>query len=301
MTIPHATFLFNRHPVKPACNNHNTNGVNGQQDDNNNNNGGGRPAPAVTPTAPHHPTASLLPGTNEPPTSTTNTDMTLQYGGGAGSTIVGQKWHIVGFNSAPVLHALLSEGAGTGAEDVENADGNTIYAAAAEDNQKEIDCCITDLFKDYQHLSFQQAIRQPQPEPDLPDLPHRHHQGHQHQQHQEEQKQKTDTPKRTRKKTIPPLDYVCKLCNKTGHWMEDCDYYRPHTIVLHPTPRSTPATGTGTGTTTGTQDDIPPPPPNYLCRLCMVPGHWIDQCARFTPKCSGALKGRSNRSPHHGR
>lgn len=90
----------------------------------------------------------------------------------------------------------------------------------------------------------------------------------------------------------PPKDYICKLCSVPGHWLKDCHLFEP---------RDGPgAAARGSGHTrtssmsslpTGTSSSVigggrgqPPPPGNYICRLCGVPGHWIEQCIKFQPK-----------------
>jgi len=59
---------------------------------------------------------------------------------------------------------------------------------------------------------------------------------------------------------VPPADYVCKLCNVAGHWLDRC----PH------------------------KAEPKPPPPSYTCRLCQRPGHWIQLCPSIQP--DGSVK-----------
>ncbi|PJF17960.1 hypothetical protein PSACC_02249 [Paramicrosporidium saccamoebae] len=79
----------------------------------------------------------------------------------------------------------------------------------------------------------------------------------------------------------PPRDYICKLCSIPGHWLKDCHLYEP---------RGNGAGGGGRfGHTRATSmssvgSRTQQPPGNYICRLCGVPGHWIEQCAKFQPK-----------------
>lgn len=90
----------------------------------------------------------------------------------------------------------------------------------------------------------------------------------------------------------PPSDYVCKLCNCDGHWMKDCKLYEP---------RSTSASSISSGSSSSSGNVFKAglttanssssghsrtllPPGNYVCRLCNVAGHWIDQCSKFQPK-----------------
>ena len=87
----------------------------------------------------------------------------------------------------------------------------------------------------------------------------------------------------------PPGDYVCKLCNCDGHWMKDCRLYEPRTPAASISSfKSTSSTGSGSsmsssnGSNNATRTLLPPG--NYVCRLCNVAGHWIDQCSKFQPK-----------------
>ena len=216
---------------------------------------------------------------------------------------LGQQWHVVSFNNAPVLHALLGEELNT-SEDF--GDGDNGGGKADVCDSPSLSPILGSMTAT---MSFQEALEhndntlacKQEPEQVL-----------EQEQEQEQEKQQTNPhtmrrefPKpsssrtfsssfKPRKKTIPPLDYVCKLCSKTGHWMEDCHYYRPHTIQLDPE-SGRAATGMGQARSTG---GVPPPPPNYLCRLCSIPGHWIDQCPKFTPKVSSPRRSSPYR---HGR
>lgn len=85
---------------------------------------------------------------------------------------------------------------------------------------------------------------------------------------------------------LPPGDYVCKLCNCDGHWMKDCRLYEPRTP---PSSISSFKSTSSSGSTNGYNSASTPsrtllPPGNYVCRLCNVAGHWIDQCSKFQPK-----------------
>lgn len=85
----------------------------------------------------------------------------------------------------------------------------------------------------------------------------------------------------------PPGDYVCKLCATPGHWLKDCQLYEQRGAVPHPSKlcalRNPSASQTPTGITGGISKFLNPPG-NYVCRLCGVPGHWIEQCSRFQPR-----------------
>lgn len=93
---------------------------------------------------------------------------------------------------------------------------------------------------------------------------------------------------------LPPSDYVCKLCNCDGHWMKDCRLYEPRTPPASISSfKSTSSSGSfsGNGNGNGSFSSIQGgnnrtllPPGNYVCRLCNVAGHWIDQCSKFQPK-----------------
>ncbi|EGG00284.1 uncharacterized protein MELLADRAFT_118092 [Melampsora larici-populina 98AG31] len=60
----------------------------------------------------------------------------------------------------------------------------------------------------------------------------------------------TDLTKRA-KTSLPPQNYVCKICEKPGHWIQECP------SKLDPSKNL--------------QD-------GYVCRICNVPGHRIQQC-----------------------
>ena len=93
----------------------------------------------------------------------------------------------------------------------------------------------------------------------------------------------------------PPGDYVCNLCECAGHWLKDCRLFEPRlpggalsSSASGRSFRSLPgqlanqhdAAGSGPGGANRSAH----PPGNYVCRLCGVVGHWIDQCAKFQPK-----------------
>lgn len=82
---------------------------------------------------------------------------------------------------------------------------------------------------------------------------------------------------------LPPNDYICKLCNCDGHWMKDCRLYEPRTPPSSISSfKSTNSSNSSTSSTMGNRTLLPPG--NYVCRLCNVAGHWIDQCSKFQPK-----------------
>lgn len=162
----------------------------------------------------------------------------------------GQKWHIIAFNNAPVLQALLEEPSSWNEND-NDWNGNNGGGGNDDDDDEP---------QTTSHLSTL-VISPPTPE----SLPR---------------------PKRRSKgtKSIPPADYTCKLCGCGGHWMEDCKLFRPHTITLS----NDRVSSLGHKCTDDAINNALPPPPNYLCRLCSIPGHWIDQCVRFTPRNGSA-------------
>ncbi len=91
----------------------------------------------------------------------------------------------------------------------------------------------------------------------------------------------------------PPSDYVCKLCNCDGHWMKDCKLYEPRSPTSSISSGSSSSFKNGNGQHhQGYNNNNSPnsnnrtflPPGNYVCRLCNVSGHWIDQCSKFQPK-----------------
>ncbi len=83
----------------------------------------------------------------------------------------------------------------------------------------------------------------------------------------------------------PPRDYVCKLCNFSGHWIKDCRLYQPRTTS------SLKSFGSNSAFSSSSSSSLPRislPPSNYICRLCNISGHWIDQCSKFQPKTNSA-------------
>jgi len=81
-----------------------------------------------------------------------------------------------------------------------------------------------------------------------------------------------------------PRDYVCKLCNVSGHWMKECEFFEPRTNLNGKMP---PTTRTAAGLRSLTAPSTHQkhlPPGNYICRLCGISGHWIEQCSLFQPK-----------------
>lgn len=77
----------------------------------------------------------------------------------------------------------------------------------------------------------------------------------------------------------PPGDYVCRLCNVPGHWLKDCRLYQPRPGSHH---RSS-STSAMPAAFASIQHRSAFPPGNYVCRLCSIPGHWIEQCELFEP------------------
>ena len=120
----------------------------------------------------------------------------------------------------------------------------------------------------------------------------------------------------------PPNDYVCKLCNRDGHWMKDCRLYEPRSFGGGGSNSSFKSTasslssassssnlaftssnnynnnnGGGGGGGSFSSGRTLLPPGNYVCRLCNVAGHWIDQCSKFQPKDSSSSSSLSSSSP----
>lgn len=82
----------------------------------------------------------------------------------------------------------------------------------------------------------------------------------------------------------PPRDYVCKLCNVSGHWLKDCDLFEPRENPGKPGSNiKNYKTLSSSGSSSGHKPNGMPPG-NYVCRLCGVSGHWIEQCSQFQPK-----------------
>ena len=91
----------------------------------------------------------------------------------------------------------------------------------------------------------------------------------------------------------PPIDYICKLCNCGGHWMKDCKLYEQRTPTSSISSFKSTSSSSGSTTISSGSYGITSsqsqwrtflPPGNYVCRLCNVSGHWIDQCSKFQPK-----------------
>lgn len=93
---------------------------------------------------------------------------------------------------------------------------------------------------------------------------------------------------------VPPRDYVCKLCNIPGHWLKDCHLYEPRggSTGTGKSSHSRTSSMSGVSSSRGQQ-----PPGNYVCRLCGIPGHWIEQCAKFQPKFTKVEPGMKNCTP----
>jgi hypothetical protein len=99
----------------------------------------------------------------------------------------------------------------------------------------------------------------------------------------------------------PPSDYVCKLCNFEGHWLKDCRLYEPRTPASSVSSfKSFSSTSSNGGNGSGSSSVVNRtllPPGNYVCRLCNVSGHWIDECVKFQPKSlSSEVESSSNLS-----
>lgn len=93
-------------------------------------------------------------------------------------------------------------------------------------------------------------------------------------------------------------DYICRLCNVPGHYIRDCALFQPHHNENGGT--SSPGCPSGISSPTNRINGSSMltvrshlPPGNYICRLCGVPGHWIEQCSRFQRKkdSTGSLNG----------
>lgn len=111
--------------------------------------------------------------------------------------------------------------------------------------------------------------------------------------HREESKRK--------QQNLPPADYVCRHCQKPGHWIQDCP-----TIVR--APAAAPAddeleegelieddADDGSGGVQRREGDAEradeakpakvrkfgPPSAGYVCKACHRTGHWLEQCPRY--------------------
>ncbi|KJE89523.1 hypothetical protein CAOG_00974 [Capsaspora owczarzaki ATCC 30864] len=76
----------------------------------------------------------------------------------------------------------------------------------------------------------------------------------------------------------PPETYVCHVCETPGHWIQECPN-RSHNNPANPNGTSSsgprPARSSGTAHSGATnRDGIPPP--GYLCKVCNIPGHYVE-------------------------
>jgi hypothetical protein len=92
----------------------------------------------------------------------------------------------------------------------------------------------------------------------------------------------------------PPHDYVCKLCSTSGHWIKDCRLYQPR---MTSSLKSFGASSFSSGTSLSSSARNSNPPMNYICRLCNVSGHWIDQCSKFQPKALAPINDKISFMP----
>ena len=76
----------------------------------------------------------------------------------------------------------------------------------------------------------------------------------------------------------PPYNYVCKICGKSGHWIQQCPFkYDP---VLSQVPVNYICNKCGIpGHWIQNCTNIPPP--NYVCNKCGIGGHWIQDCTNY--------------------
>ncbi|OIR57810.1 MAG: uncharacterized protein A8A55_1416 [Amphiamblys sp. WSBS2006] len=76
----------------------------------------------------------------------------------------------------------------------------------------------------------------------------------------------TDEERKAIQNKRPPRGYVCKLCNVTGHWIQNCKHFEAKESMMQK------------------RSNNLAPPATYTCRLCHIPGHWIEDCKYFLPK-----------------
>ncbi|KAK1742756.1 zinc finger CCHC domain-containing protein [Skeletonema marinoi] len=97
-----------------------------------------------------------------------------------------------------------------------------------------------------------------------------------------------------RQHQVPPEGYVCRLCNIPGHWIQACptkDNDDHHQRQMNDNNNNNP--GFNRGMHRNNSMEAPPPshhhhhqqqshnpipPEGYVCRLCNIPGHWIQAC-----------------------
>lgn len=89
---------------------------------------------------------------------------------------------------------------------------------------------------------------------------------------------------------LPPGNYVCRLCGVAGHWIEQCQMFQPK----HASSAASSGRDCGKRLSGHASFRSIPPPPGYVCNLCEMPGHWLQQCSRFEPM-TGLGKSRKDR------
>ena len=69
----------------------------------------------------------------------------------------------------------------------------------------------------------------------------------------------------------PPNNYVCRICNIPGHWIQQCpSKYDPR---------------------------LSQAPSSYICRICNIPGHWIQNCPNRRQQSQNKTLIDSNSNP----
>lgn len=73
--------------------------------------------------------------------------------------------------------------------------------------------------------------------------------------------------------SVPPDGYVCNICGLAGHWIQQC----PSKDWGGDGGRGAGGgRGRGQGASRGAKGGSVPD--DYVCKICGIPGHWIQQC-----------------------
>jgi len=92
---------------------------------------------------------------------------------------------------------------------------------------------------------------------------------------------------RSKYSSVPPPEFVCKLCETPGHWLEDCQYFKPKGTRQYERNYGEESGRGSMGRGMNRRNQFNHegnPPDSYTCRLCNTKGHWIEHCAQFQPQ-----------------